>query len=853
MEIIPSLWVEKYKILNEAGLPIEFHSHKFLRDIYDDMSPFQVVLKPPQVGMTVLQIIKTLWCAKKKNWDIIYCVDTETEALSKRGFLKYNELTLEDELLTLDLNGDSQWSKVLEVFSNNVVTDMYEYKARNFDAFVTKNHRWIIHNAKRKYEIRESNKLQTHHKFIPKTVLNDIGGVKSLEDDYVRLLSWIFSEGSYQRQKGKHGKEKGWTICITQSEKVNIDKCAEIRRVLLSNGIKPKEYRQTNYKVSGCIDFKFAYQIAKDIRTRFPNKRPDARFAMSLTREQSKIFIDTFVSADGWTDKSGTKAITQKDKQTVDILNMIGVLAGYAVSVVKPSVNGCYTVRFTQFPVIYTGELNPKIIKDWKGKIWCPRTSVGTFYARRNGRCYWTGNTLPTATDVNDMAGGKINRIIAQNPVLSSWVKDHDTVEQKAVGKQIIYYRSTFVAKAAMMVSSDLNVHDEVDASDASVITQYETRLEAKSDGKRWYFSHPSIAGFGVDIQWQQSDKKEWYIICPHCQYEHFMEYPNCIKGEDYVCAKCQGVLTDEDRINGQWKPTTQGKFSGYHISQMMCSWISAKNIVEKANDPKKDKQYFCNYVLGLPFVGSENKIEPEVVLKNVVPEVNPQTERIVIGVDTGLPIHFTCMNKDGVFHYGKCKPPSKDYDPYKELESMLIRWPRSIMVADQGGDLVGIRRLQDKYIGRVFLCYYRKDKKGKEIITWGEDDNLGIVTVDRNRMITLIVEQMRDIGLIRLNGVREDWLEFASHFGNIYRELVITKESTGKDFHTLYGSEFVWKRTGGDHFVHTLLYALVGMDRFAKGLVEIIKNDGFLKGLPTGSRADGVIIGRRLGVKVDF
>jgi len=90
--------------------------------------------------------------------------------------------------------------------------------------------------------------------------------------------------------------------------------------------------------------------------------------------------------------------------------------------------------------------------------------------------------TLPTQADVNDMAGGKVNRLIAQNPILSQWVKDHDTVEQKSVGKQIIYYRGTFSNKQAMMVSSDLNVHDEVDASDATVITQYETRLQAKAN-----------------------------------------------------------------------------------------------------------------------------------------------------------------------------------------------------------------------------------------------------------------------------------------------------------------------------------------------------------------------------------
>ncbi len=450
--------------------------------------------------------------------------------------------------------------------------------------------------------------------------------------------------------------------------------------------------------------------------------------------------------------------------------------------------------------------------------------------------------TLPTQGDVNDMAGGKINRIIAQNPILAQWVKDHDTVEQKAVGKQIIYYRGTFSTKAAMMVTSDLNVHDEVDASDASVITQYETRLEAKSDGRRWYFSHPSISGHGVDIHWQNSDKKEFHITCPTCFKSQVMgngvndDWMKNIDFErkEYVCRHCRAVLPDESRESGvwinqdgvRWNGTLDPKykFSGWHISQMMCSWISAESIIDKFNDPNKDKQYFWNYVLGLPYVGSENKIEPEIVLKNVTDAINTQEDRIIIGVDTGLPIHYVLLNKQGVFYNGKCKPPTDKYDPYDTLEGYLLRFPKSMLIADQGGDLVGIRRLQAKYPGRVFLCYYRRDRKSKDMIKFGEGNDFGTVVVDRNRMIQMIVEQMRDPGRFRLHGTREDWNEFALHFGNIYR---VAKE-------TPFGVEYSWERNGPDHFVHTLLYGLVGLDKFSEASATIIGLDHFAD-LPVG------------------
>ena len=154
-----------------------------------------------------------------------------------------------------------------------------------------------------------------------------------------------------------------------------------------------------------------------------------------------------------------------------------------------------------------------------------------------------------------------------------------------------------------------------------------------------------------------------------------------------------------------------------------------------------------------------------------------------------------------------------------------MDRFPKAIIVADQGGDLIGIRKLQAKHPGRVFLCWYRKDRKGKELIKWGEGKELGSVVADRNRVIQLVVEQMREPGRFRLNGTEEDWKPLANHFGNIYR---VVKE-------TPFGNEYVWERSGPDHFVHALCYAVIGFDRFQESEAKIVGAAGLLDGIPVG------------------
>lgn len=460
--------------------------------------------------------------------------------------------------------------------------------------------------------------------------------------------------------------------------------------------------------------------------------------------------------------------------------------------------------------------------------------------------------TLPTQGDVQDMVGGSFNRIIAQNPILMSWVKDHDTIEQKSVGDSIIFYRGTFTQKQAMMIPSGLNIHDEVDASDPAVITQYETRLQAQEDGGwRWYFSHPSLSGHGVDIYWQQSDKKEWNITCSQCKHQQVMNWPESIDQTNatYVCRECKAVLPETDRINGvwinqdgiQWTGDIVGdyRFSGWHVSQLMLHNKTAQQIIDAYNDPQKDQQYFYNYVLGLPYIGSDDRIEPKVVLRNCVDVVNAQEGRTIIGVDTGDDyISYVLMNREGVFFYETVKGITASSTPYDTLRAHLKRFPKSVAVLDQGGELMNTRQLQQEFPGRVFLCFYNKDRKTIDLADWGENDEYWKVRVDRNRMMTLMVEQLRDTGRVRLNGTPEEWSDFAAQFANIYRERIVSKEQRGKDNRALYGPEYVWKRNGPDHYCHALLYAIVGLQRFGGGEQAKIVGEHPFRGIPSGTMA---------------
>lgn len=429
--------------------------------------------------------------------------------------------------------------------------------------------------------------------------------------------------------------------------------------------------------------------------------------------------------------------------------------------------------------------------------------------------------TLPTASDVKDFAGGKINRIIAQNPILQEWVKDHDTIEQKSVGDNIIYYRGTFTQKSAMMVSASLIAFDEIDASDQSVIEQYETRLQASAQKTRWYFSHPSVPGNGVAKHWEKSDQRHWFVKCPECEKEQFLAWPESfnLDTKEYQCKLCQAVLPDDVRRKGRWVAKYKDRdFAGFWIPLFLCPWVSAKEIIKLYNE--KSGEYFYNKVLGLPYVGSGNKPTIDMIEKNLTSEINPQDGRVVIGCDTGLTQYYVLGNDRGLFYYGK----SKGYD---EVIGYMKRWKNAVIVFDAGGDLVKPREIREMFPGRVFLCHYSVDRKTMQLVRWGKKDEEGSVNADRNRMIQLVIDEFKG-GRIPLQGDMNDWYDFWLHWDSMYR---IESENN------LGVKERKWERSGPDHWAHAAVYWRIGMDRFSSSEGMVVGKDapvGFAKSGPT-------------------
>lgn len=462
--------------------------------------------------------------------------------------------------------------------------------------------------------------------------------------------------------------------------------------------------------------------------------------------------------------------------------------------------------------------------------------------------------TLPSEEDVNAFVPSKTNYLIKNNPVLEGYMRgvdnkrpDVDSISRKAIGKAMMYFKGTRSKTAAIMLTSDLNIHDEADRSEQGVIQQYQSRLTSSKYKGRWIFSNPSTPFMPADSLFLRSDQKHWFIKCNHCGYPQYLEWYKLsehefVKGtnhcyvddvnKQYICGKCMGTLTDENRMKGKWFAKWRGKeISGYWVSQMMYPWISARELIETEQDPDKGRGYFMNMVLGLPYTGSDVRVTEETIVANMVMDQIPSMEELRgkcgMGIDNGdIKTYGLAYIKDGkrhLFKLGRTRKWEdiefliKQYDPYFIID--LNPYP------DKPREIVEKYRPGNGKLHRGWLSFYKEQSLNYDLVDWGENENGFMVYPVRNAYFDDLIGRMVE-GQWKYVGAKTNFRDFIDHWLTMSRvdmigSQVYTPGMTGNPGQIVQGK---WVSSNGmDHFCHMLLYLDVVLSRVEAGHGKVI------------------------------
>lgn len=348
-----------------------------------------------------------------------YCVDELTEALTQRGWLNGGEINEDDIILSYE-NGQLKWSKIKSIFRNDDYNGkMHKLTVVGMDALVTPHHKFVTDKGLKEVELLvEKDRLVLMGDAVAGT---DI----TYTDDFVELVGWVVTEGSYYFEKGRnYGR-----ISIHQNEGVKADRIRACLKSLKST------YSETHrHALSGhtMIVFNLTKEMCNKVFAVAAGRVLSMPFILALSQAQREHLINTMVDGDGCRTKvfgegekyGGYLRYSQKDKKHLDAFLALCTIAGHRTCVRQKNI-----VSFGKPTSIYDvnifsrkhdsfrhsmvenvdfngGKRNGRAYPgrgkayhpneptvDYKGKIWCPETEYGTFVARRNGTIWITGNS----------------------------------------------------------------------------------------------------------------------------------------------------------------------------------------------------------------------------------------------------------------------------------------------------------------------------------------------------------------------------------------------------------------------------------------------------------------------------
>lgn len=343
--------------------------------------------------------------------DVGFCVDEQTEILTKRGWRKYNEIIIGvDESLAINPETHkSEWQTITDLYVDTGNFPMVSMKGQSFDSCTTPHHRWFIQNSSGHWKWKTTETLNSKEKIPLAVGRGDAPSIKVFSDDFVELVAWVFTEGSYL---GYDSFDVSQSIVANPSNTERI--LALFSRLFGKPGFAKdgarwrKSWRFDNTMLYAAVQTKASREIGlSGVFLNLREKELDPQFLVSLTLDQLNLFLEVCNLGDGWVSDGGHCKIEQRSLARIKNFEMACALAGKACSTSRGPNDErdrwhtsvldsqfCWPVAAANMPSLTDQGMTIQRDDHFFGTIWCPTLKGHNWLARRNGSIYFTGNTI---------------------------------------------------------------------------------------------------------------------------------------------------------------------------------------------------------------------------------------------------------------------------------------------------------------------------------------------------------------------------------------------------------------------------------------------------------------------------
>lgn len=450
--------------------------------------------------------------------------------------------------------------------------------------------------------------------------------------------------------------------------------------------------------------------------------------------------------------------------------------------------------------------------------------------------------TMPTSSMGTTFMKTRIDPIIAGSPALKDMVsKELNNSETKQFGaNNFLHVKGCQSNNAPISIPADHLIHDEIDFSDADVISQYQSRLTHSMFKRNTLLSTPTIPKYGIDNHFSKARRHFSMCKCNHCAHWFLPSYFEHVKipkfdgdlreinarnihnydwrGALLLCPRC-GKAPDLTIKHRQYVIENQDEnfeAAGYQISPFDAPLIHLRGddpmctAAFLVNQSTKYSRYidFVNYNLGLPAEDKETALSEQELYDLIARIDMPGLGSIVMGIDFGKTTYFTVAKVFPDESLLVLETTTAALHQIQETRRQLaLRYRPRVTVADSLPYTETVLQMQQEdpnlfaaiYEDRASLELHRLRQK-EENDDKGQSD-LREILINRNKTLDALMSDIRRGAIHKRSDANDD--EWVKQMTDMKRAASYDKRGN---------MAYIWQKSpeGNDHFHHSLLYTYV-------------------------------------------
>ena len=351
------------------------------------------------------------------------CTDELTSVLTEEGWKSVKDVTKKDKVATLQ-NGEIVYDYPLNTFEYDYTGKMYKLVSQQLDMFVTPNHKLFIKKRNQKaFELVRADetfgKRVSHKKNGDWTKTDqNVFTIDKIDDgEYYPEVSysvndWCYLLGIWYAEGWASGKANYGAVTISANKPRVYSKLTEVlQRMNITYS-----FNESSKKLS--IYNKQLYAHFKPLSVGAPYKTLPS-YVWSFSKEECKCLLHGMLLGDGSKSSSITWLYWTSSFKLAEDVQRLALHCGWSANINLPEgrkAGGKMTMKdgriiTTNFdnykvtivttknePTVNHGHIHQQHAQteewvDFDDKVYCIEVPGNVFYAKRNGKPYWTGNS----------------------------------------------------------------------------------------------------------------------------------------------------------------------------------------------------------------------------------------------------------------------------------------------------------------------------------------------------------------------------------------------------------------------------------------------------------------------------